>query len=454
MFLGRDLSHCLWYGLQADDSRTLTLLIITRLNAVFQKIRTRLLLNNLLVFALVLTGAAIAVRLVFVQNLKEQAAARLLAVGQGISSEAELDSNGILEVEDEFREQAPLFEYHSFEWFTLQGMLVEDIGDFPLNTPLDTQVVSGFEKLGENQILFVTIPVMDEDTTGGQIGYVRVSQLLVELEETVRQLDIGLSVGVIVATMLASIGILWLNKQAMKPIEESFQRLKQFTADASHELRSPLMAISSNAEVSMKYSDGMRPSDFDAMASVLSASEQITSLTEDLLLLARTDKASAIKSESLNLSNLLKDVVQLYTPQANQKDIQITTTIQPALSLKGDSVSLTRAFTNLLQNAIRYTPSGGKVEVLLKAWGNRLQVMVKDTGVGIAKENLEKVFERFWRADRARSYDDGGSGLGLSITQAIIHSHDGTIEVTSDVGCGSCFVVDLPMGSTALRRES
>ena len=410
---------------------------------MFQQIRTRLLLNNLLVFALVLAGAAIAIRLVFVRNLEEQTTARLIAVGQGVVAEAEIDDDGQLEVEDEFLAQSIFNEHQSFEWFTLQGISVERMGESFPDVPLDIEQISGFAEAGEDHFHFVTLPIIGEDT-GEQIGYVRVSQIMDDFEETVLQLDIGLGAGVLVATVLASGGILWLNKQTMQPIEESFQRLKQFTADASHELRSPLMAISSNAEVALKYPEGMRPDDRDAITAMLSASEQMTHLTEDLLLLARTDKVSSLKLESLNLSNLLKDVVQLYTPQANQKDIQITTAIQPALFLQGDSVGLTRAFTNLLQNAIRYTLPGGKVEVSLVGWRNRLQVMVKDTGVGIAKENLENVFERFWRADRARHYDDGGSGLGLSITQAIIHSHNGTIEVTSDVGKGSCFVVNLP----------
>ena len=411
---------------------------------MFQQIRTRLLLNNLLVFALVLAGAAISVRLVFVRNLREQATENLIAVGQGIVGEAEIDDDGQLKVEDEFMVQEVFNAHQSFEWFTLQGTSVERMGDFFPEVPLDIEAISTFEEEGEEYIHSVTLPIIGEDS-GEQIGYVRVNQLMDDYEETLLQLDIGLGVGVIVATVLASGGILWLNKQAMQPIEESFQRLKQFTADASHELRSPLMAISSNAEVALKYSEGMRPDDRDAMVAMQSAGEQMTSLTEDLLLLARTDSVSAMKSEPLDLSNLLKDLVQLYRPQAEQKGIQLTEAIAPNLSLKGDSVGLTRAFTNLLQNAIRYTPSGGKVEISLRERGNHLQVMMIDTGVGIAKENLDKVFERFWRADRARKFDDGGSGLGLSITRAIVDSHSGTIEVTSDVGRGSCFVVNLPV---------
>ena len=411
---------------------------------MFQKIRTRLLLNNLLVVALVLSSSATVVRFVFVQNLKAEMTARLAAVGRGIASEAEINENGRLEIEDEFIAIAPSFQGQSFEWFTMQGISVGKVGDFFPEKAFDMQETTGFEGRGKQQIRFAILPVIDEDNTGEQIGFVRVSQRMSDVENTVRQLDIGLGAGVIVGVLLASIGVLWLNKQAMQPIEESFQRLKQFTADASHELRSPLMAISSNAEVALKYSEGMRPDDRDAIVAMLSATNQMTSLTEDLLLLARTDRVSTIQSESINLSNLIEELVQLYCPQARKKSIRLSAKIPPNLSLQGDPVGLTRAFTNLLQNAIRYTPKGGSVEISVREQGNRLKVMVEDSGIGIAKENIEKVFERFWQADQSRRYSDGGSGLGLSITQAIIANHGGSIEVTSRMGEGSCFVVSLP----------
>ncbi len=415
---------------------------------MFQKIRTRLLFNNLLVFALVLSGAAIAVRLVFVQNLKQQISEKLIAGGQGVVAEAELDDSGRLKVEDEFLAQTLLNDHQSFEWFDLQGKSVERMGESFPETPLDKQATANSVEVGKQHIHYVTLPIVGEET-GERIGYVRVGELMDEFDETVLQLDVGLGVGAIAATILSSAGIFWLNRQAMEPIEESFRRLKQFTADASHELRSPLMAISSNAEVSLKYPEGMREDDHDAMMAMLSASEQMRSLTEDLLLLARTDKVSPIQLAPLNLASLLKDLVQLYHTQAAEKNIKFTSEVDPELWVQGDSSTLMRAFTNLVQNAIRYTPSGGAISIKARRLNHQTQVMVKDTGMGIAPENLENIFERFWRADRARNYNDGGSGLGLSITQAVVHSHNGSIEVISDVDRGSCFVVNLPTMSAS-----
>lgn len=413
---------------------------------MFQRIRTRLLLTNLLVFALVLFGAAIAVRVVFVQNLKQQMSEKLIAGGQGIIAETELDDSGHLTVEDKFLAQTLIDKHRSVEWFDLAGKPVKRMGEVFPETPLDKQANASFVEIDEYHIHYVTLPIVGEKT-GKQVGYIRVGELIDEFNETVLQLDVGLGVGAITAAILSSAGIFWLNRQAMEPIEESFRRLKQFTADASHELRSPLMAISSNAEVSLKYSEGMREDDRDAIMAILSASEQMRCLTEDLLLLARTDKVSPMQLAPLNIANLLKDLVQLYHTQAAAKNIQLTSKVEPELWAQGDPPSLMRAFTNLIQNAIRYTPSGGAISVEARRLNHQIQVMVRDTGIGIAEENLENIFERFWRADQARSYNDGGSGLGLSITQAIVQSHRGHIEVASSLGSGSYFTIHLPAAS-------
>jgi two-component system, OmpR family, manganese sensing sensor histidine kinase len=410
---------------------------------MFKKIRTRLLINNILVFALVMAGSAIAVRLVFVRNLQQQMTDQLTALGQSVVGEAEL-VKGHLKVENDFLTQTFISRGQSFEWFDLKGNSVKRLGEYFPETPLDRDATEAVAN-SDLRIQSITLPILGDEARS-LIGYVRVSQHLEEFEETVLQLDIGLGVGVIVATIFSSAGILWLNRQAMQPIEESFQRLKQFTADASHEFRSPLMAISSNMEVALKYPEGMRDEDREAMSAVMSATEQMTRLTEDLLLLARTDKGSKQQPDSVkvDLAKMLNDLALLYRPQAEMKKVNLSADIEGALSMQGDCAALIKAFTNLLQNAIRYTPSGGKIHIKAKRVKNQLRVVIKDTGVGIADKNLEKIFERFWRTDQARNYDNGGSGLGLPITQTIIESCGGTIEVTSKLGAGSCFIINLP----------
>ena len=294
------------------------------------------------------------------------------------------------------------------------------------------------------------MPILDKNNRQ-LIGYLRATQSLEEVDETIARLDLGLGVGAIVAIVLSSFGSGWLNRQAMQPIEESYNRLKQFTADASHELRSPLMAISTNAEVALTYPEGIRPGDNEKFEAISMATDQMSQLTEDLLLLARTDRVSSFEFEIINLSTLLTDLVKLYKSQAQTKQIELKAEIENDLWLNADKAKLARAFTNLIQNAIQYTPAGGEVEVSSKRIGRELLITVEDSGIGIDSEHLDKVFDRLWRADRSRSYYEGGSGLGLAITKAIVERHRGTITVTSQPNVGSCFDVRLPTATEARR---
>ena len=230
----------------------------------------------------------------------------------------------------------------------------------------------------------------------------------------------------------------------MRPIEQSFQRLQQFTADASHELRSPLMAIKSNAAVALKYAEGMRDSDAEKFEAIASATRQMTRLTEDLLLLARTDRDRQQDWQQVDLIAILRHLIQLYMPKAEEKAILLKADLSESLYLFGDAEQLTQLFTNLLINAIQYTLAEGTVAIEAYQKGAYLQVQVRDTGIGIASAHLTQVFDRFWRADSSRSYSSGGSGLGLAIAQSVAQTHGGSIAVQSQFGVGSCFTVLLP----------
>ena len=243
--------------------------------------------------------------------------------------------------------------------------------------------------------------------------------------------------------MLSSIGGIWLTKQAMQPVEASFQRLQQFTADASHELRSPLMAIKTNTQVALKYPVGMRAGDLDKFQSIDSATTQMTRLTEDLLWLARSDGVDCQQWARIELTEVLADVLQSHQALALSKQIELRGEVAPALMLTGDRSQLLRVFTNLVENALHYTPAGGIVIVTAERIRQQIIIQIQDTGVGMASENIPKIFDRFWRADTSRTQWEGGSGLGLSIVQSIVARHGGRITVSSKIDCGSCFNVQL-----------
>jgi two-component system, OmpR family, manganese sensing sensor histidine kinase len=408
---------------------------------VFQKIRYRLLLSYLLVFASLLGIFAIAVRVAFTRSFTAQITDKLTAIGKVAAANVEFEK-GRLAVESDFHPQDLIAYHQALQWFDTQGNLITQQGKAVLTLPLLPNKIVQVQT-GKISIQAVTVPIIKNDH-GEVIGYVRVSQSLEEFHETLEKLDWGLGGGIIITLVLSSISGIFLTRQAMQPIEDSFQRLKQFTADASHELRSPLMAIKINAELPLEYPEEISPKDAEKFQAIVSATNQMTRLTEDLLLLARTDKVPNQHQDIINITSILENLIQLYKPQFAAKQINFTSQLMENLQLIGDSVQLTRLFTNLVENAIYYTPLGGAVEIQANRVNSQIYVRVKDTGVGIAPKDIDKVFERFWRADQSRSYWSGGSGLGLSIAQAIAQNHGGLINVTSQLEVGSCFIVRLP----------
>jgi two-component system, OmpR family, manganese sensing sensor histidine kinase len=407
---------------------------------MFQQIQRRLLLSYLLVLATILITFAIAVRIVFARSLYNQLIDKLTALGQGAATNAEFEGDRI-KIESDFPIQALIDRQQGLQWFDLKGRLISQQGKSLTNLPFSKSKAQ--LQTGKPRLQSVTLPIINSDE-GRLIGYVRVSQSLEEVDETINKLDWGLGGGIFIALALSGVGGVWLTRQAMQPIEQSFQRLKQFTADASHELRSPLMVVKSNAAVALKYAEGMRETDAEKFAAIASATNQMTQLTEDLLFLARNDRIPAKSWEKINLTVILENLVQQYKPQAIAKQINLQVQITENIYLIGDPVQLTRVFTNLIENALNYTLAGGAVEIKTRHNITYLEIEVKDTGVGIALEDIDKVFERFWRGDRARSYNSGGSGLGLAIAGAIAQNHGGYITVTSVLAKGSCFTVYLP----------
>lgn len=291
----------------------------------------------------------------------------------------------------------------------------------------------------------------------GLEGYIRVSQSTEDVEIELSRLRWGLGLGGIVALLLSGVGGLWLTRQSVQPIEMSFQRLKQvnqqlkqFTADASHELRSPLTVIKTSIQVMMTHPERIHLADVEKLAAIASATGQMTHLVEDLLFLARTDTTTislSLEWAIIPIDELLEDLFDLLLPQAEVKKVIFKLDLSEGLFVKGDPIQLKRLFSNLIENALQYMPSGKTVTVFLVHMNNFVFVKIEDTGIGIAPEHIPLVFDRFWRADKARKYREEGSGLGLAIASAIAQRHAGAIALNSQVGVGSCFEVRLPIAS-------
>lgn len=228
--------------------------------------------------------------------------------------------------------------------------------------------------------------------------------------------------------------------EMIQRLEAAFLRIAQFTADASHELRTPVAFLRTTAEVAL-----LQPRDpasyRAALADMLSESERMTRLIEELLVLARTDSGSS----QLDLTALdIRDPLRYASAQgealAQRKHIRYSTEIPDhGVSALGDSTALRRLFLILIENAIKYTPSGGSVQVRLKSSDAGPVVVVRDSGIGIPDKELDRIFDRFYRSERARQCDSGGSGLGLSIGRWIAEAHRAQIQVESCEDQGSEF---------------
>jgi two-component system phosphate regulon sensor histidine kinase PhoR len=224
---------------------------------------------------------------------------------------------------------------------------------------------------------------------------------------------------------------------------------RDFVANASHELKTPVAAVRALAETLLT----ALPDDPEAgrrfAERIGREAERLDALTRDLLDLSRVERGT-LDVEPVDLVGLVKEVVGGYADRAEERHIKLSTEVEPGVALRGDRAQLGLLLSNLIDNALRYTPAKGAVCVRLNAAESRAVLQVSDTGPGIPAGELSRVFERFYRVDKARARQTGGTGLGLAIVRHVAEAHGGTVRVDSELGRGSSFTVSLPLaGSSA-----
>jgi len=236
-------------------------------------------------------------------------------------------------------------------------------------------------------------------------------------------------------------------------LEESFERQKRFIADASHELRTPVAILRGETEVTLSRAD-RSPEEYRETLNILrDESQRLARIIEDLFTLTRADAGEyPLTAGDLYLDELAADVLRRARSLAQAKNITLSSSIAAELPLRADEALLRRMLLNLLDNAIKYTADGGAIRLECRRVGEEYKVSVTDTGEGIPAEMQQRVFERFFRADKARSRKDGehgGAGLGLSIARWIAEAHQGRVELTRSDASGSTFTVVLPVTAKA-----
>ncbi len=321
------------------------------------------------------------------------------------------------------------------------------------------------------------------------LGFAVVAEPLSVIEDGLRQLRRNFFAGVPLVLILASAGGYFLARKSLAPIasmnsqtqrisaenlsqrldvtsprdelgrlattindllarlESSFNEQQRFIADASHELRTPLAVLRGETEVALakqRTADEYQQS----LSLIQEEAERLSRIVEDLFILARQpiDAPATLMKERVSLNDAVRDCARAAQVLATRKGVRLTTESNSgSLDLTGDKELITRMLLNLLDNAVKYTPAGGEISLALTRQNGNAEIVVRDTGIGIAEKDRQRVFDRFYRVDKARSRALGGAGLGLSIVRWIVEVHGGDIRIDSAPGRGSTFTVDLPL---------
>lgn len=228
-------------------------------------------------------------------------------------------------------------------------------------------------------------------------------------------------------------------------LEQLDKSRSQFVSNASHELKTPLSTMKILIETLM-YQDPMDPAmTKEFLTDVNKEIDRLNRIVSDLLTLVNIDSGMKMNLADLDIGALLMEQVKRLSPLARENGIELDCAVKEALEINGDALKLQQVLYNIIDNAIKYTPRGGKVHCTLNRAGKKAVIRIADSGVGIPEEDLPHIFDRFYRVDKARSRETGGTGLGLSIVKQFVLLHGGTIEAKSTFGKGTTFTIELPL---------
>ena len=355
---------------------------------------------------------------------------------------------------------------------------------------IPTQVLSeararGFSNATINGLRVTVVPLSSDQT----FGFAAVAEPLSVVEDGLSELRRDLFAGVFLVLLLASAGGYFLARKSLAPIasmnsqtqrisaenlsarldvtnsrdelgrlattindllarlENSFKEQQRFIADASHELRTPLAVMRGETEVALGKTRSIDEYQ-QSLSLIQDEAERLSRIVEDLFILARQpiNTRAALNKERVSLNDAVRDCARAAQVLAVRKGVRLKLEHDsPSIALNGDEELIRRLILNLLDNAVKYTPSGGEISLALGRQNGSAEIVVRDTGIGIPEAAQPRVFDRFYRVDKARARAMGGAGLGLSIAQWIVEAHGGAISIVSTPGKGSTFTVVLPV---------
>ncbi len=336
--------------------------------------------------------------------------------------------------------------------FSTDGNLVSDlrgidIAELPnlasIDTALAGKTTSETIVVDHDRVRLFSTPVFFQ---GEIIGAVQVGMGLGPNNETlsfIRRATIG---GLILGALLALPSGLFLANRSMRPIRRAFERQQAFVLDASHELRTPLTLIRSEAEYLQQSPNLTQDERTEGEQRIVQEVDAMSTLVGNLLLLARSDGSSLpLDKVSLDLAAIATSVAIRFEELASERGVSLTVPANESVIVDVDRGAIEQALSVIVDNALTYTPAGGSVEISAKRASGMGNIVVRDSGIGIEPQDVDRIFERFYRADKARSRSTGGVGLGLSVAKSLIDAHGGTLTAESQTGEGAVFTISLPM---------
>ncbi|EPD88401.1 sensor histidine kinase [Paenibacillus sp. HGH0039] len=296
-----------------------------------------------------------------------------------------------------------------------------------------------------DRLLFVGArPLMADDGRSGAIYAAKDVTFYFEVSKNLLLVFLIILVLFIIVAMRLSYS---MSKKAMIPIQQAYRQQQQFLADASHELRTPLSIMNTSLDViELENGEDFTSYTQEVVSDMKEEVGRMSRMVQHLLLLARSDSGSVeFEMVSSDLVPKVRQWMLAFEAVAHQKQIELKAELPERLTVTGDVERVKQLVYILLDNAIKYTPENGTVDVAMGSHSKHWYLSVRDTGVGIPEEEHQRIFDRFYRAEKHRSREEGSAGLGLSIAKWIAESHRGSIEVESTAGGGSTFVVKFPL---------
>ncbi|NJN87762.1 MAG: two-component sensor histidine kinase [Leptolyngbyaceae cyanobacterium SL_7_1] len=338
-------------------------------------------------------------------------------------------------------------EGYYIRFLDLSGRVLASAGQVPTALPqaVKTEPWQTLETSDGNR--YRQISLVLKTTQQQPWGYMQVGRSLQDLDEHLVWVRVLLLIGLPIAMLVVVAASWWIAGQAMNPVSHSYRQMQQFTADAAHELRTPLAAIQATLESTLT-PESTDTDAWDTLRTVERQTGRLSKLVQDLLLLSRMDlQALPVPRQLCTLNHVVSDLVEEFAALAIAADIALIADLPKdrSITVLGNEQQLYRLVANLMINAIQYTPAGGKVIIRLRHDDHHALIQVQDTGIGISLKDQSRIFDRFYRVSSDRSRQTGGAGLGLSIAQAIAQAHQGNIRVESQLETGSTFTVQLPL---------